>query len=149
MNPYEDIIYAIDGVAAIITINRPERYNAFRGQTVDELIHAMRAAWSDAAVRAIILTGAGDRAFCSGGDVKQRAETGDYGPTESGRFEIEYFHRLLRDVQAIHSNMLAQIDRVDPDRKALGAASSRTGTGRGRGDASQDALDVPEFIPRS
>ena len=98
MTPYEDIIYAVDGVAAIITINRPERYNAFRGQTVDELIHAVRAAWSDKAVRAIILTGAGDKAFCSGGDVKQRAETGDYGPTESGRFEIEYFHRLLRDV---------------------------------------------------
>src|ERR1700735_4735030 len=98
MNPYEDIIYAIDGVAAIITINRPERYNAFRGQTVDELIHAMRAAWSDAAVRAIILTGAGDRAFCSGGDVKQRAETGDYGPTESGLFEIDAFHKLIRDI---------------------------------------------------
>ena len=47
---------------------------------------------------AIILTGAGDKAFCTGGDVKQGAETGYYGPTESGMFEIGYLHKLIRDV---------------------------------------------------
>ena len=46
----------------------------------------------------ICLTGAGDRAFCAGGDQKQRAETGDYGPSESGLFEVERLHRLIRDV---------------------------------------------------
>ena len=49
-------------------------------------------------MQAIILTGAGEKAFCTGGDVKQRAETGDYGPTESGMFEIGYLHKLIRDV---------------------------------------------------
>ena len=49
-------------------------------------------------VRAIIFTGAGDKAFCSGGDVKQRAETGDYGPTKSGLWEVNYFHKLIRDI---------------------------------------------------
>jgi naphthoate synthase len=49
-------------------------------------------------VQAVILTGAGDKAFCTGGDVKQRAETGDYGPTESGMFEIGYLHKLIRDI---------------------------------------------------
>ena len=93
MAGYEDITYEIDEAAAVITINRPERYNAFRGKTVEELIKAFRAAWAD-----IILTGAGDKAFCTGGDVKQRAETGDYGPTESGMFEIRYLHKLIRDV---------------------------------------------------
>ena len=81
-----------------MTINRPDRYNAFRAGTVEEMISAFRRAWADKKVRCIILTGAGDKAFCSGGDVKQRAETGDYGPTKSGLFEIDYFHKLIRDV---------------------------------------------------
>ncbi len=46
----------------------------------------------------MILTGEGERAFCSGGDVKQSAETGDYGPTNSGLWEIEYLHKLMRDI---------------------------------------------------
>jgi dihydroxynaphthoic acid synthetase len=46
----------------------------------------------------VILTGAGDRAFSTGGDVKQRAETGDYGPTESGMFEIDYLHKVIRSI---------------------------------------------------
>jgi naphthoate synthase len=83
---------------AVITINRPERYNAFRGRTVDELIAAFRAAWSDRSVAAVVLTGAGDKAFCAGGDQKQRAETGDYGPTEHGTFEIERLHRVIREI---------------------------------------------------
>src|ERR671936_966183 len=95
---FEDIRYEVDGPTAVVTIARPERYNAFRGQTVEELIAAFRAAWADRSIRAIILTGEGEKAFCSGGDVKQRAETGDYGPTKSGLFEIEYLHRLIREI---------------------------------------------------
>lgn len=98
MSDYEDVRYEVEGSTAVITINRPQRYNAFRGRTVDELIKGFRSAWADRAVQAIILTGAGDKAFCTGGDVKQRAETGDYGPTESGMFEIGYLHKLIRDV---------------------------------------------------
>ncbi|HEV7210729.1 MAG TPA: enoyl-CoA hydratase-related protein [Blastococcus sp.] len=95
---YEDIRYETDGPIAVLTINRPERYNAFRGRTVEELIAAFRTAWADRAIQAVILTGAGEKAFCTGGDVKQRAETGDYGPTESGMFEIGNLHKLIRDI---------------------------------------------------
>ena len=95
---YEDIRYETDGPVAVITINRPERYNAFRGRTVDELIKAFRSAWADRGIQAVILTGEGEKAFCTGGDVKQRAETGDYGPTESGLFEIEHLHRVIREI---------------------------------------------------
>jgi naphthoate synthase len=97
---YEDIRYEVDEevFSAVVTIDRPQRYNAFRARTVEELIHAFRRAWVDRRVRSVILTGVGDKAFCSGGDVKQRAETGDYGPSESGMFEIDAFHRLLRDI---------------------------------------------------
>ncbi len=95
---YEDIRYEVDGPAAVITIDREDRLNAFRGKTIEELIHAFKRGWADTSVRGIILTGAGTRAFCVGGDVKQRAETGDYGPTENGLFEATYLHRLIRDV---------------------------------------------------
>ncbi len=95
---FQDITYAVHDTAAIITINRPERYNAFRGRTVEELIKAFRLAWADPGVRSVIFTGAGEKAFCTGGDVKQRAETGDYGPTESGMFEIGNLHKVIRDI---------------------------------------------------
>ena len=95
---FDDITYEVEEAAGIIAINRPERYNAFRSQTVDELITAFNLAWSDHRVRAVILTGAGDKAFSTGGDVKQRAETGDYGPSELDRFRIGELHKLIRDV---------------------------------------------------
>ena len=98
MTPFEDITYVVQDSAAIVTINRPERYNAFRAQTVEELIKAFRLAWADRQVQSVILTGAGDKAFCTGGDVKQRAETGDYGPSESGMFEIGALHKVIRDI---------------------------------------------------
>src|SRR5579859_5360890 len=94
----EDVLYEVDRGLAWITINRPERYNAFRGQTIDELIRAFKMAWADRAVGVVAFTGAGDRAFCAGGDQKQRQETGDYGPTETGIFEVETLHRVIRDI---------------------------------------------------
>lgn len=98
MPEFDDITYVVEDSAAVVTINRPERYNAFRSQTVDELIRAFNLAWSDHQVRAVILTGAGEKAFCTGGDVKQRAETGDYGPSELDRFRIGELHKLMRDI---------------------------------------------------
>ena len=94
---FGDITYEIDRGLATITINRPERYNAFRAQTVDELIHAFKLAWASPEVGVVCLTGAGEKAFCTGGDQKQRAETGNYGPSESGLFEVESLHRVIRD----------------------------------------------------
>ena len=93
-----DVLYEVDRGLAWVTINRPHRYNAFTNRTIDELISCFKAAWADPQVGVIALTGAGDRAFCTGGDQKQRQETGDYGPMETGVPEIEYFHRLIREV---------------------------------------------------
>jgi len=96
---FTDVVYAVEEDAyAIVTINRPDRMNAFRGRTVDELINAFKHAWADHRVACVILTGAGERAFCAGGDVKERAETGSYGETEWGTFEIERLHRIIRDI---------------------------------------------------
>ena len=94
-----DVLYTVEaGGVAVVTINRPERYNAFRGRTVDELIFAVKTAWAAREVACVVLTGAGSKAFCAGGDVKERAETGGYGETEWGTFEIERLHRIIRDI---------------------------------------------------
>jgi len=95
---FTDVRYIVEDGVAVITIDRPDRYNALRGRTVDELIYAFRYAWVDTSVGAIVLTGAGEKAFCSGGDQKERATTGGYGETEMGMFEIERLHRLIREV---------------------------------------------------
>jgi naphthoate synthase len=75
---FSDILYQHAEGIAKITINRPEVRNAFRPQTIKELIQAFQMAHLDAAIGAIILTGAGDQAFCSGGDQKVRGNDGGY-----------------------------------------------------------------------
>jgi naphthoate synthase len=73
---YEDIVYeTVEGIAKI-TINRPERHNAFRPTTLFELRDAFNVAQEDPEVGVIIFTGAGDKAFCSGGDQKIRGDDG-------------------------------------------------------------------------
>jgi naphthoate synthase len=98
MEELTDVLFEVDDGLATITIDRPERMNAFRARTVDELIACLKRAWASPEVGVVCLTGAGDRAFSTGGDQKQRAETGDYGPSESGLFEVEYLHRLIREI---------------------------------------------------
>src|SRR3954454_16619372 len=93
-----DVTYTVEDAVAVVTINRPDRMNSFRGRTVDELIFCFKTAWASKGVAAVVLTGAGDKAFCAGGDVKERAETGSYGETEWGTFEIERLHRIIRDI---------------------------------------------------
>jgi 2-ketocyclohexanecarboxyl-CoA hydrolase len=93
-----DIRFDIDNGLAWITIDRPERMNALRARTVEELTWALKRAWASDQVGVIALTGAGDRAFCAGGDQKQKAETGDYGPSDSGLFEIEQLQRVIREI---------------------------------------------------
>ena len=65
---YEDILYDETNGVATITINRPDRYNAFRGQTCMELIEAFHRAGWNKDIGVIVFTGAGEKAFCTGGD---------------------------------------------------------------------------------
>lgn len=66
---YEHILYAIDGPVATITLNRPERMNAYSRAMILEVRDAFLLADADDAVRAIIMTAAGERAFCAGADM--------------------------------------------------------------------------------
>ena len=88
-----DVLYETKDGVAWITINRPERRNAFRGRTVHELIDCFRHAWRDRAVGVAVLTGAGDKAFCSGGDQKERGAEG-YEELD----EVATLHTVIRNI---------------------------------------------------
>ena len=75
----QHVVYEVDGRTAWIRIDRPERRNAMAVQTTEELIEAFVGAGADPDVWAIVLTGAGDHAFCAGGDLKEMDETARSG----------------------------------------------------------------------
>jgi naphthoate synthase len=98
---YEDVLYEkADGIAKI-TINRPEVRNAFRPQTLRELRAAFGAARDDLEVGTIIFTGAGEEAFCAGGDQRIRGDDGYIGDDEVaqqgvGRLDVGDLHVQIR-----------------------------------------------------
>ena len=93
---YEDIIYHAENGVATITINRPQKFNAFRGKTCEELINAFHRAGWDRDIGVIVLTGAGEKAFCTGGD--QGAHEGSYDGRGMIGLPIEDLQRVIRDV---------------------------------------------------
>ena len=96
---YRDIIYEVAEGIARITINRPEVRNAFRPQTLFELARAFEAARDDLTVGAIVLTGAGNDAFCSGGDQSIRGDDGDMGDDEVAHHGVGRLNVLDLQVQ--------------------------------------------------
>ena len=92
-----DIVYekCSDGIAKI-TINRPQVHNAFRPQTVMEMSRALNDARNDADVGVIILTGMGEKAFCSGGDQKVRGTGGYVGDDGTPRLNVLDLQREIR-----------------------------------------------------
>jgi naphthoate synthase len=95
---YDDILYEkADGIAKI-TINRPEVRNAFRPKTVREMIDAMDAAREDPEVGVVILTGAGDEAFCSGGDQRVRGNAGYVGDDQVPRLNVLDLQKRIRSL---------------------------------------------------
>jgi naphthoate synthase len=93
---YTDILYETAEGIAKITINRPEVRNAFRPLTITELQDAFRRAHEDDSTGVIILTGAGDKAFCSGGDQKIRGDGGYVGDDGVPRLNVLELQRQIR-----------------------------------------------------
>ena len=97
---FEDLRYekTKDGQIAKITINRPEVRNAFRPQTVREMLVAFDLAHEDPEVGVVILTGEGDLAFCSGGDQKVRGHAGYVGDDGVPRLNILDVQKKIRSL---------------------------------------------------
>ncbi len=93
---YQDIKYEkLDGIAKI-TINRPEVRNAFRPLTVFEMSQALADSREDSDIGVIILTGQGEKAFCSGGDQKVRGDSGYKDDSGIHRLNVLDFQRQIR-----------------------------------------------------
>lgn len=93
---YSDIEYHKWNGIAKITINRPEVHNAFRPQTVKEMMRALEDARNDESIGVIILTGKGEKAFCSGGDQKIRGDAGYADHNGTNRLNVLDFQKQMR-----------------------------------------------------
>ena len=104
---YSDITYhKADGIARV-AFNRPEVRNAFRPETIDEMIHAFRDAWMDTSIGVVLLTGNGPSpkdgkwAFCSGGDQRVRGDAGYVGGDGVPRLNVLVLQRIIRTMPKV------------------------------------------------
>ena len=96
---YRDIRYEHSGTGiALVTIDRPEVRNAFRPETVAELIDAFRRIRDDGSIGCVLLTGAGDKAFCSGGDLRVKGRGGYVGDDGLARLNVLDLQRQIRSL---------------------------------------------------
>ena len=93
---FSEIIFERTGKIAKITMNRPEKHNAFTPVTVAEMIEAFTICRDDSSIGVIILTGAGDQAFSSGGDQSVRGNGGYVGPDHIARLNVLDLQHLIR-----------------------------------------------------
>jgi naphthoate synthase len=103
---YQDILYEYAEGITKITINRPQVHNAFRPETVRELIDAFHCAHTDPETGVIILTGAGDKAFCSGGDQRIR---GDQGYRDTAGTEHLNVLELQKQIRSLPKPVVAMV----------------------------------------
>ncbi len=103
---YETVLVDIEEAVAVVTINRPKQLNALNSQTLTELNEAMTELGANSEVRAIILTGAGERAFIAGADIKEMAGK---SPREGRRF-AELGLALLERIESLDQPVLAAIN---------------------------------------
>lgn len=95
---YTDILFERHGKVAKIIINRPEVYNAFRPLTNTEMLDAFRICREDDNIRVVLLTGAGDKAFCSGGDQNAKGRGGYVDADGVPRLNVLDLHHAIRSL---------------------------------------------------
>ncbi|WP_266364135.1 enoyl-CoA hydratase/isomerase family protein [Tellurirhabdus rosea] len=108
---FETLLYDVaDGVCRI-TLNRPQVYNALSPQLIREITAAVEAAGADAAVRVVVLTGAGDKAFCSGADLKEGVATGAGGLALGDSLRSGY-HPMILAIRKLPKPVIGRLNGV-------------------------------------
>ena len=108
---FTDILYEKRDMVARITINRPEAYNAYTTETLRQLIVAFEDASSDDRVGVIVYTGAGDKAFCTGGDVKEYAAVYTKRPRDYWKY-MGLFNRFIESILRSGKVTIARINGI-------------------------------------
>jgi enoyl-CoA hydratase/carnithine racemase len=103
---YENILYNVKGNVLTITINRSSTYNSLSTETKVELADAFRRGNEDDDVKAIIITGAGDKSFCSGQDLKESQELSK----ETADKWVDEFDQLYREIRKVEKPIIASIN---------------------------------------
>jgi enoyl-CoA hydratase/carnithine racemase len=106
VTPYESLLYEVAGGIATITINRPERRNALSWTVMTELRAAFTEAKQDGDVRVVVLTGAGDQAFCAGADLTGMSEGAGWAELHDARGELA---RLFRSMWELGKPIIARV----------------------------------------
>jgi enoyl-CoA hydratase/carnithine racemase len=104
--PYEALLYDVSSGVARLTINRPERRNAMSWAVLTELRDAIAVAKADPDVRVVVLTGAGDKAFCAGADLTGMRSDANYVEVHDARGELA---RLFDDLWALGKPTIARV----------------------------------------
>jgi enoyl-CoA hydratase/carnithine racemase len=102
----DEVLYEATGGVARVTINRPERRNAMSYGVMSGLRDAMAHARADDAVRVVVLTGAGDKAFCAGADLTGIAENAGAAAAHEGRGHLA---NLFRDMWSLGKPIIARV----------------------------------------
>ena len=140
---YKTIIYKVDGYIATITLNRPDRLNAYNNEVLGELMDAIDQVRKDDEVRVLILTGAG-RGFCAGGDISGFKDASKPHPALESLMDMrEGYHQLALSLSRLDKPAIAAINgvavggglnlalmcdfRIASDRARLGDGSLRFG----------------------
>jgi 2-(1,2-epoxy-1,2-dihydrophenyl)acetyl-CoA isomerase len=118
---YETVLLYRTGAAAKIVLNRPERMNAWSTVMSRDLISVLGGLAADDSVRAVMLTGAGSRAFCSGADLKVSAgaRTGDRATRNAGSSLIEWYHPIVKAIRDMPKPVISAVNGA-----AAGAGAS-------------------------
>jgi enoyl-CoA hydratase/carnithine racemase len=104
---FEKVLYEVSGGIATVTLNDPEKRNMLSGQMLAELVAAMKLAKDDEAVRAVVLTGAGEKAFCAGADLGGFAAE---VPLVSKHFASDLFLEFFRLMPRLGKPSLAAVN---------------------------------------
>ncbi|MGH7353597.1 MAG: enoyl-CoA hydratase/isomerase family protein [Candidatus Rokuibacteriota bacterium] len=106
MTGWETLLTSVEDGVARVTLNRPEVRNALSRTLLDELGRALEALEADPAARVVVLSGAGDRAFCAGADLKG---VGDRGTTLQARESSGGLVRILTAITTMRKPVIAQV----------------------------------------
>lgn len=106
---FKEIIYEKKRGVAKITMNRPQRYNAFTSLTLEEIAEALRDAWVDKQIGVVVLTGAGEKAFCTGGDQKNKDADG-YGKGDAAFGLLDGHGEVIHLIRSIPKPVIAMVN---------------------------------------